>query len=107
MTLRSIERSSQTREQSLAECFEVADRSQLLVAVRRGRELHVVSELGQPRHRSHLPDFEHPVGLAASGQLLYDGLTITFENEDGDDVNTPPIILKLGEFAFTPYLERS
>jgi len=37
---------------------------------------------------------------------LYAGLSIGLDNEDDEAVDTPPIILKLGEYAFVPYPAR-
>jgi hypothetical protein len=37
----------------------------------------------------------------------YDGLSFSLVNEDFDDVTVPRIVLKLGEFPFVPYAERS
>eukprot|EP00039_Didymoeca_costata_P009286 m.122711 g.122711 ORF g.122711 m.122711 type:complete len:129 (-) comp14428_c2_seq2:6341-6727(-) len=53
------------------------------------------------------PDFlsiDDPVDV--SDRLLYSSLSVTMENEDGDDVTTAPIILKLGPFEFVSYKDR-
>lgn len=47
---------------------------------------------------------DDPVDI--SDRLLYSGLTFSFENEDGDDVTTAPIIVKLGKFDFVSYKDR-
>lgn len=49
------------------------------------------------------PTIDDPVDV--TGRVLYDGLTITFENDEGD-VEPAPLILKLGEFEFTSYKDR-
>eukprot|EP00040_Diaphanoeca_grandis_P030633 m.181503 g.181503 ORF g.181503 m.181503 type:complete len:1254 (+) comp32069_c2_seq1:380-4141(+) len=41
-----------------------------------------------------------------SGHSLYDGLVFAFENDDGDDVTTAPLVLKLKDFKFQSYKDR-
>jgi hypothetical protein len=41
-----------------------------------------------------------------TGKLLYAGLTITLEDDDYEQVEQAPLVLKLGEFDFVPYNER-
>jgi hypothetical protein len=44
--------------------------------------------------------------IDASSKLLYDGLSFTVVNDDFDFITIPKVVLKLGDFPFTPYLER-
>mmetsp|Transcript_28457 Transcript_28457/g.85271 ORF Transcript_28457/g.85271 Transcript_28457/m.85271 type:complete len:168 (+) Transcript_28457:3255-3758(+) len=44
--------------------------------------------------------------IDVSTKLLYAGLTFIIENEDGDEITVPSIVLKLGDFPFVPYNKR-
>ena len=50
------------------------------------------------------PIMDEPIDV--SKQLLYNGLAFSFENEDDEEVDVAPIIVKLGAFEFVPYLDR-
>jgi len=54
-------------------------------------------------------DDENPImddPIDVSKHLLYNGLTFAFENEDDEEVDVAPIVVKLGAFEFVPYLDR-
>jgi len=42
----------------------------------------------------------------ASKRTLYSKLTVAVQDDDGDDVTIPPIIIKIKQFEFVPYQER-
>lgn len=50
------------------------------------------------------PLLDDPIDV--SKHLLYNGLSFSFEDEDDEEVEVAPIIVKLGAFAFVPYLDR-
>ena len=47
---------------------------------------------------------DDPIDL--SGRVLYSGLSFDMQDDDGEQVLTPPIVVKLKEFDFVPYPER-
>ena len=47
---------------------------------------------------------DDPIDL--SGRVLYSGLSFDMQDDDGEQVITPPIVVKLKEFDFVPYPER-
>ena len=47
---------------------------------------------------------DDPIDVTA--KLLYADLSISLENEDGDEVECAPIVLKLGDFDFVSYNDR-
>ena len=45
--------------------------------------------------------------IDTSSRLLYSGLSFDVQDDDGDQVTTPPIVIKLSEFDFVPYTLRT
>jgi hypothetical protein len=56
------------------------------------------------RDEAKWPTIDDPIDL--SKRLLYADLAIALEDDEGDIVTTPPIVIKLGPFDFVPYKER-
>merc|ERR1711935_1064141 len=60
--------------------------------------------LAKSTRDAETPVMDEPIDV--SKQLLYNGLAFSFENEDDEEVDVAPIIVKLGAFEFVPYLDR-